>query len=81
MQTHTLNSRPSGRYSGNIARAIQVLNADGYAAFETADGLLVLETVDREECDGSRVYVDQPRIFKMSGRSVDMLAVLEYLGH
>lgn len=41
MQPHTLNSHPSGRYSGNVAEAVQELRQADLAAFETADGILV----------------------------------------
>lgn len=80
MQPHTLNSRPSGRYSGNVAEAIQALNMDGYAAIETADGLLTFDYQSDIE-GGEYIYIECPHVFPIVAGRVDMGAVAAFIGH
>ena len=81
MQTHTLNSRPSGRYSGNVAQALQNLRQADLAAFETADGILIHRFRTFIEPDGEGARVAVPSIIPIVAGRVDLAAVAAFIGH
>ena len=71
--------------SGNVKAAIYDLHMAGYAAFETADGLLSFHREYAVETSAALAdrdfYCETPRLFPIVAGRVDMSAVLAFIGH
>jgi len=73
---------------GNVKAAIYALHMEGFAAYETADGLLVLaeshisSEIAAPVCEAEDdLLVEWPCVFPIVAGRVDMGAVVRFIGH